>query len=137
MRGEVETEAFAHWRFFSLLRQQLAKALAPLELAPREFFLLSMVRERACPQRELAKTCGLDPSSMVPVVDALERRGWIERKRDARDRRVHLITLSPAGKRLHTRARRRARQMEKEQLQRLSDTERAQLSELLRKLMDA
>lgn len=127
---------FSHWQFFGHLRQHLVEALAPIGLGPREFFLLSVVREQARSQRELAAVCGLDPSSMVPVVDALEARGWIERRRDAHDRRVHLITLSTQGKHVHTRALRLAQKMEARRMHRLSESERAQLGELLRKLVD-
>lgn len=127
---------FSNWQFFGHLRQRLVTALAPIGVQPRDFLLLSIVREQARSQRELAAVCALDPSSMVPVVDALEQRGWIERRRDPHDRRVHLITLSAAGKRVHTRALRLAQKMEAVQMQRLSETERVQLAELLRKLVN-
>ncbi|MGH9414822.1 MAG: MarR family winged helix-turn-helix transcriptional regulator [Terriglobales bacterium] len=127
---------YFNWKFFQSLRQHLAQALEPLHLPVRDFFLLSVMRQQPCSQRELAAICGLDPSSMVPVVDALERRGWIVRQRDPRDRRVHLVTLSTDGRALHTCALALAKRVEAQQMSRLTETERTQLSELLRKLVD-
>lgn len=137
MKPAQEAGLFFNWQFFTRLRQHLSAALAPLGLAARDFFLLTIVREQARPQRELASICGLDPSSMVPVLDALEKHGWIERCPDPHDRRVHLITLSAEGRAMHTRALRLARRMEAQRMRRLSAAERAQLRELLRKLVDA
>src|ERR1700704_5398899 len=50
-------------------------------------------------QRELAERMGVEAPTMVRHLDRLEKEGLIERRRDARDRRVTRITVTPAGSR--------------------------------------
>jgi DNA-binding MarR family transcriptional regulator len=47
---------------------------------------------------ELGRKLMMDPSTFVPSVDALERRGWVMRMRDPQDRRRVPISLTPEGK---------------------------------------
>jgi DNA-binding MarR family transcriptional regulator len=39
----------------------------------------------------------IDPSTLVPIIDALERKGYIERQKDPRDRRRTPLALSEKG----------------------------------------
>jgi MarR family transcriptional regulator, transcriptional regulator for hemolysin len=48
-------------------------------------------------QRQLADRMGVEAPTMVRHLDRLEKEGLIERRRDARDRRVTRITVTPAG----------------------------------------
>lgn len=48
-------------------------------------------------QKDLAALVGVDGSSLVRVLDILEREGLIERRRDANDGRARLIHLTPQG----------------------------------------
>ncbi len=48
-------------------------------------------------QKDLAALVGVDGSSLVRVLDILEREGLIVRRRDERDGRARLIDLPPAG----------------------------------------
>lgn len=49
-------------------------------------------------QSEMSKAFGLDPSTLVPVVDALEEQGYVQRTRDPNDRRRMPIALTDAGR---------------------------------------
>ena len=51
-------------------------------------------------QRTLARTIGLDASTIGGVIDRLEARGLIERSANAEDRRVKLLSLTSSGKSL-------------------------------------
>jgi DNA-binding MarR family transcriptional regulator len=51
---------------------------------------------------ELGTELGLTPPSVTRVVDRLEERGLIERRRDASDRRKVVAAILPAGVRLVT-----------------------------------
>src|ERR1700730_17613361 len=48
-------------------------------------------------QRQLAERMGVEAPTMVRHLDRLEKEGLIERRRDARDRRVTRITVTSAG----------------------------------------
>ncbi len=52
---------------------------------------------------ELSRKFVLDPSTLVPVVDALERKGLIERGKDPNDRRRSPLTLTETGLKLLSR----------------------------------
>jgi DNA-binding MarR family transcriptional regulator len=48
----------------------------------------------------LAAAISADKSRIIGVLDELQRRGLIQRQPDESDRRVHLLSLTPAGDRL-------------------------------------
>ncbi|MCU0481661.1 MAG: MarR family transcriptional regulator [Anaerolineae bacterium] len=52
---------------------------------------------------ELSKRFSIDPSTLVPTVDAVERKGFLVRQRDPNDRRRVLLSLTDEGKTLATR----------------------------------
>lgn len=56
--------------------------------------------ETGLDQRTLAGRIGLDTSTIGAVVDRLERREPIERKVSPDDKRVRLLSVTPAGKKL-------------------------------------
>ena len=84
-------------------------------------------------QGRLAEAMGLDRSTMVGLVDALEERGLVERRR-GEDRRTNLLWLTPSGRRLLVRAKQRIARHERRVATRLTAVERAQLLALLGKL---
>jgi DNA-binding MarR family transcriptional regulator len=127
----------AHWLIWRGAKALLDEALAPLALPPREFWLLTLVRQAPRRQRELALCTGLDPGALVGVLNRMEARGWLRRRPDPRDRRAHRIAITPAGAALLRRAEPRARAAELRQMAALSTAERGRLLALLRKLADA
>ena len=48
-------------------------------------------------QTELSRRVGIETASSTTVLDALEKRGFIRRERDSRDRRNVRVFLQPAG----------------------------------------
>jgi DNA-binding MarR family transcriptional regulator len=109
--------------------------LAPLELEPGEFALLRAVAASdGEPQSALAERLHISPSWMVAIVDELERRGLLERRPHARDRRIRNLHLTAAGKRLLKQAERRAQEFDRQMTDPLTDAERQQLLELLQRV---
>ncbi len=49
---------------------------------------------------ELSKGMFLHPSTITGLIDRLEKKGYVERERDRKDRRVVKLRLTPAGKEL-------------------------------------
>ncbi len=81
-------------------------------------------------QSRLAEAVERDRSTMVGVLDQLEERGLIERRR-GEDRRTNGLRLTRAGRTLLARALRGIARHEKRIAARLSAAERRQLLELL------
>jgi DNA-binding MarR family transcriptional regulator len=105
-----------------------------LGLRAREFWLLAIAGPGNVSQHEIAGLCGLDPSSLVAVLDGLERRGWLRRQPNPRDRRMHWVRRTEAGDRLFARALQRAQRAEAQHSAVLSAAQLRQLVTVMRKL---
>ena len=78
-----------------------AEAIATLGLTPPHAGILRAIASEPGPsQQSLSVQLGLLPSRVVAYVDELEDRGYVERRRNPRDRRLHALFLNPAGKKL-------------------------------------
>jgi DNA-binding MarR family transcriptional regulator len=104
------------------------------ELSPgRAGMLLLIEANPGVPQGRLAEAVSLDRSTMVGVVDSLEDRGLIERRRGV-DRRTNGLWLTREGRSLAARLRRRIERHEQRVAAHLTAAERAELLALLDKL---
>jgi DNA-binding MarR family transcriptional regulator len=126
---------FCNWKIWLEARRRLDCALEPLGLRSREFWLLVIAGRGNVAQHEMAELCGLDPSSLVAVLDGMERRGLLYRQRNPNDRRVQWVQRTEEGDRLFARALPRARQAEAQQLAMLSAADQRQLVAAMRKLI--
>jgi DNA-binding MarR family transcriptional regulator len=124
-----------NWKIWLEARRRLDCALEPLGLRSREFWLLVMAGAGNVSQHEMADLCGLDPSSLVAVLDGMERRGLLHRQRNPNDRRVQWVQRTEKGDRLFARALPRARRAEARQLEALSAADQRQLVAAMRKLI--
>ena len=62
-----------------------------------QYGVLRALRRQSFTIGEMSEIMIVDPSTLVPVVDALERKGLAERGRDPNDRRRVPISLTPQG----------------------------------------
>ena len=62
--------------------------------------LTALVEQSVRTQAALAQAIHADKSRIIGVLDELQERGLIQRQPDEADRRVHLLSLTPAGDRL-------------------------------------
>lgn len=85
-------------------------------------------------QSELARATHLDRSTVVTVIDNLERRGLVERRVALHDRRSNAIRLTAAGTALLRKLKRQVSQHEKRLLENFSEAERASFIALLQKV---
>lgn len=104
------------------------------DLSPGRAGLLMLIEANpGVTQSRLAQAMALDRSTMVGVLDALEARGWLERRKGS-DRRTNGLWLTRAGRLLLARVKRRISDHEARVTARLSGAERARLLVLLGKL---
>src|SRR3954451_20141300 len=139
--AEAPVSEYAGQLFFRLWRAShtgVAAALGALGLTPALFALLNVIgaREGAI-QQELGSAMGIDPSTMVSLIDQLEGAGLAKRRPSPRDRRAREVTITPKGRRPLERRRKAAAQVDDEVLRGLSGGERRQLLGLLRRALDS
>jgi DNA-binding MarR family transcriptional regulator len=131
---------FAGQLFFRLWRAshtRIAEALATIGLTPASFGLLNVLSARdGAIQQELGAAMGIDPSTMVALIDDLERAGLAKRRPHPTDRRARAVAITPKGRRLLERGRKMAAGVEEEVLRGLTDGERRELLGLLRKALE-
>jgi len=129
--------AFLLAQLGSYAATRFAERVAELDLVPAQTGLLRAVA--ASPgqsQQALAQLLGTPPSRLVALVDALEERGILERRRNPTDRRLHALHLTEAGHQLLRRIGKAARAHNDTLCHALDPTERDQLRALLTRIAD-
>ena len=118
--------------------RRFAARLEPIGLEPRQFGLLRSIEAvDGQSQQELAAAVGMHPSKIVAVVDELEQRGLVERRRSSDDRRANMVSLTVEGRRVLAQAREIANEHADDLLGSLDADERQQLTQLLHRIADA
>jgi DNA-binding MarR family transcriptional regulator len=139
--AETDVAEFVGQLLFRLWRAshtQTAAALQSIGLTPPLFAVLNYLRSSdGAIQQQIGSAMGIDPSTMVALVDQLERAGLAKRRAHARDRRAREILLTPKGRRVLEQARDLAAEVEDDVLRGLSAAERRTLVALLRKAFAA
>jgi DNA-binding MarR family transcriptional regulator len=101
-------------------------------LRARHLIALRLLGERGpMSQHAVGTALSLDPSNVVGLLNELEERGLITRRRDPADRRRHIVELSAAGSGELTQAYGMLGQVEDELFKSLTGPERAALHGLL------
>jgi len=84
-----------------LSRLRSEAALAPLGLRPRHLVALTVLRDHdRSTQQSLAQVLHIDSTNLVGLLNELEERRLIARRRAADDRRRHIVELTDEGLRL-------------------------------------
>lgn len=115
----------------------LAEALATVGTTPRELSVLAAAAPLPRPQLGLAVAVGLDKTTMVATVDALERRGLVRREQHPDDRRIRLVAVTADGKHLLVEATAVADEVQRQVLAAVPEQDRDRLVPLLRALVAA
>jgi DNA-binding MarR family transcriptional regulator len=111
---------------------EVAAVLDALDLSPKGYgALLVLASDGPLTQRELAERQGIDRTTAVAVVDALESSGFVERRRDQDDRRAYALQITRAGRNRLPRATDAIAGVERAALAGLSDSDREVLRRCL------
>ena len=114
------------------------RSVRPLDIGAQQFIVMKQLQALgACSQGELADALGIDYSNLAGVTGELYRRGLVERSRDPDDRRRYVVELTADGRQLLADADKAVDAGEEDMLSVLSDGERDQLWELLRRIADS
>ena len=125
------------------LLTQISKALHRrtteelLGMRLKQFMLLGYVLDHGgVSQQELEKALLIDANGVVLLLNELEAAGFSVRRRDAHDRRRHLVEVTESGRVAVERAEKARESLEDEILADFSPEERAALRKLLRRVLE-
>jgi len=109
-----------------------ADLIASIDLTPPHAGILRVIAaEPGRSQQALSGQLGLLPSRVVTYVDELEDLGYVERRRNPDDRRLHALYLTPSGKKALSKIGELGRQHERLMTAGLDTEQRDTLRQLL------
>lgn len=109
-----------------------ADLMASIDLTPPHAGILrAIVANPGRSQQALSGQLGLLPSRVVAYVDELEDRGYVERRRNPDDRRLHALYVTASGKKLMSKIGDLARKQDRLITAGLDAEQRATLHQLL------
>lgn len=117
--GSLLSRAARQWRRAADLD------LKPFDLTEATWLPLVHIARAPTPprQKDLAASMSLDGSSVVRLLDNLERTGLIQRREGEQDRRAKIITLTPRGRAIADRIEAVAKRIRSDALAGISDRE--------------
>jgi DNA-binding MarR family transcriptional regulator len=116
---------------------RFAQRIAEIGLTPPDAGILGNIATRpGISQQALAEHLGVMPSRMVALIDQLESKGIVERKRSAEDRRNYELSLTQKGRQVLGEIGRIAQEHEASLLAALTPEEREQLRSLCTRIAD-
>jgi DNA-binding MarR family transcriptional regulator len=125
-------------RLGMIAKEKTYEAFEDAGAVPYDYAVLAVLAQGACAtQAHIADALNYDRSYLVGLLDELERRGLIDRRRDVNDRRRHVVTLTKGGEQELVRLRGLIDGVESELFAPLTAAERKTLQGLLAKLAAA
>ncbi|GAA3259739.1 MarR family winged helix-turn-helix transcriptional regulator [Dactylosporangium siamense] len=112
-----------------------AQRVAELDLTPPQAGLIRMLAQApGRSQLTYAERLGMPPSRFVTLVNTMEERGLVERRRGEPDRRVYALHLTDAGQHIKRRLDSTGKAHEDDLFAALTTAERTTLRELLARI---
>jgi DNA-binding MarR family transcriptional regulator len=116
-------------------RFEAAIAAAGLEVTVAEARTLFHVARRSGErQAALAEAMGIEPMSLVNLLDRLEARGWVARETDPSDRRAKIVRVAAAAEPVVERLEAIARGVRRQATAGLSESEKEALYRMLERV---
>jgi DNA-binding MarR family transcriptional regulator len=115
-----------------ICRRAADAVIADGSLRPRHVIALTLLSERGpMTQHSVGAALSLDPSNVVGLLNELEERGLITRRRDPADRRRHIVEVSATGADELAQAYAQLKRVEDELFKTLTSDQRATMHDLL------
>jgi len=77
---------------------EFQKVMADLDVTPGQYGVMTLIgRNPGLTQSALARAVGVERSTMVAVIDGLEKGGFVERRPSPVDRRSYALVLTDGG----------------------------------------
>lgn len=109
--------------------------LASFETTPVQFYVLSALWDpEEIRFKDLARILDMDGATLTGILDRMEKRGFIERKKDPVDRRSVLVSLTHKSKEIRPQMIDIAQDLDQEFRDKVSDEEFSQLLKILDQL---
>lgn len=140
-RGEppaslMHMTGFMMYKLAQYLHERSEALFADGDIKARHLCVLHMlIEEGMSSQQRLCDGIWIDRATMVSVIDTLERNRLVRRTPHPKDRRCHMIAVTPAGKRHHAKNFARLQDLHAALFPSLSETELDQMRGLLRRMM--
>lgn len=116
--------------------RQVMQGALPEGTQPRDYAILGVLAASdAISQQDLAGRLNINRTVMVKLIDRLEGTGLVTRTRNPADRRSHILSLTPAGRRARDLIEPAVARGEAALTAPLSQAERRRLNQLLRRLL--
>jgi MarR family transcriptional regulator, lower aerobic nicotinate degradation pathway regulator len=118
------------------VRKMAEDALAPYDINPKHYGILATIAIKGpLTQQSLGELIQIDRTTIVQLVDDLERMGAVVRGQTPGDRRAYALELTAAGKALLQKAGPRMLATQEQFFEPLLPEERTELQRLLTKLV--
>jgi len=133
-----ESVAFLVSRIHARMHRDFVAALAPLDLMPAHYGALTALQSLGpVSQVQLARSLGVSGAHVVQIVDDLENRGLLERRRQTSDRRNQHLHLREGVDEVLAQATALGEVVAEQRLHALSARQRKRLLALLRQFVTA
>ncbi|MGH7195624.1 MAG: MarR family winged helix-turn-helix transcriptional regulator [Candidatus Saccharimonadales bacterium] len=116
----------------------LAIAKVSIDMAGCQLlYYLAQAPKSGCPVKDLARRLGVEMPSVSRKLQQLEQAGLVTHLTDAHDRRVHIVELTPSGRRVLARIQAAKRKIITDILQSWPDSERQQFIKSFQRFAEA
>ena len=121
-----------HRKAFQMLKQRLE----PYGITPPQFAVMSFLwqKDGVINQNQLGELLGTDNATLSGIIDRLEKAGYVERKKNMKDRRSFNLVLTEAGENIYQQLEPIVKEHNKTLTKPLEEEEKATLIRLLKKM---
>lgn len=134
----AEVAGFLLNQVAALFRERTAQAVARDGVHPRQLGLLFLLRDTGTySQQQLGECLGMDRTTTMQLVGALEAEGLVARDDDPADRRAYRLRLTATGRDVTDRLAVAVADVERQAFKTLKAAERQLLKSLLRRVLES